>query len=108
MPVALHSATMSQIGPLLSPLLVGRDDLLNLADRRLAEAAEGNGQLLLLAGQAGVGKSRLLQVILRKARTAGFKVARADLAPQDLLGAAGLDPRPRAHDADDGRVPGAR
>ena len=67
---------MSQIGPLLSPLLVGRDDLLNLADRRLAEAAEGNGQLLLLAGQAGVGKSRLLQVILRKARTAGFKVAR--------------------------------
>ena len=76
---------MSQIGPLLSPLLVGRDDLLNLADRRLAEAAEGNGQLLLLAGQAGVGKSRLLQVILRKARTAGFKVARADLAPQDLL-----------------------
>ena len=76
---------MSQIGPLLSPLLVGRDDLLNLADRRLAEAAEGNGQLLLLAGQAGVGKSRLLQVILRKARTSGFKVARADLAPQDLL-----------------------
>ena len=76
---------MSQIGPLLSPLLVGRDDLLNLADRRLAEAAEGNGQLLLLAGQAGVGKSRLLQVILRKARASGFKVARADLAPQDLL-----------------------
>ncbi len=76
---------MSQIGTLLSPLLVGRDDLLNLADRRLTEAAEGNGQLLLLAGQAGVGKSRLLQVIVRKARTAGFKVGRADLAPQDLL-----------------------
>ena len=99
---------MSQIGPLLSPLLVGRDDLLNLADRRLAEAAEGSGQLLLLAGQAGVGKSRLMQVILRKARTAGFKVARGDLAPQDLLVPLGSILDLVRDDAHDRRVPGAR
>jgi hypothetical protein len=41
---------MSQVRPLLSPLLVGRDDLLALADRRLGEAMAGNGHLLLLSG----------------------------------------------------------
>ena len=74
---------MSQIGPLLSPLLVGRDDLLNLADRRIAEAAAGHGQLVLLAGEAGIGKSRLLRAFHRKANAAGFTSVQADLAPHD-------------------------
>ena len=58
---------MRPVRPVLSPLLVGRDELLDLAERRLAEAAAGRGQLLLLAGEAGIGKSRLLSAILRKA-----------------------------------------
>jgi DNA-binding CsgD family transcriptional regulator/tetratricopeptide (TPR) repeat protein len=74
---------MSTLGPLLSPLLVGRDDLLQLAERRIAEAAAGRGHLLLLAGEAGVGKTRLLRSILRKATAAGFRTAKGDLAPQD-------------------------
>src|SRR5262245_49502735 len=74
---------MSRIGPLLSPLLVGRDELLNLADRRIAEAAEGRGQLLLLAGEAGIGKSRLLRAIHRKANAAGMPSVQSDLAPHD-------------------------
>ncbi|HEU4849712.1 MAG TPA: AAA family ATPase, partial [Terrimesophilobacter sp.] len=44
----------------LCPILIGRDDLLSLAMRRWSSAEEGSGQLLLLAGEAGVGKSRLL------------------------------------------------
>ena len=43
-----------------SPVLVGRDAFLALADRRLVEAAAGRGHLLLLAGEAGIGKTRLL------------------------------------------------
>ena len=74
---------MSTVGPLLSPLLVGRDELLNLADRRIAEAAAGEGHLLLLAGEAGVGKTRLLRAILNEADAAGFRIAKGDLAPQD-------------------------
>ncbi len=74
---------MSRVGPLLSPLLVGRDDLLVLADRRLSEAAAGRGQLLLLAGEAGIGKSRLLRAIHRKANNAGIPSVQADLAPHD-------------------------
>jgi DNA-binding CsgD family transcriptional regulator len=74
---------MSTVGPLLSPLLVGRDELLNLADRRIAEAAAGQGHLLLLAGEAGIGKTRLLRAILHEAEAAGFRIAKGDLAPQD-------------------------
>jgi len=74
---------MSQLRPLLSPILVGRDDLLELAERRIAEAAEGQGQLLLLAGEAGIGKTRMLGAILRKAGAAGFRISKGDLAPQD-------------------------
>ena len=58
-------------------------DLLNLADRRIAEASAGHGHLLLLAGEAGIGKTRLLRAILAKAEAAGFRLAKGDLAPQD-------------------------
>ena len=76
-------ATMSPVRPVQSPLLVGRDDLLQLAERRIAEATAGRGHLLLLAGEAGVGKTRLLQSIERRADTDGFRVAQGDLSPND-------------------------
>ncbi len=76
---------MSNIGSVLCPTLIGRDDLLDLAERRLAEAADGHGQMLFLAGEAGVGKSRLLAAIRRKASAAGFLRANGSLAPQDHM-----------------------
>ena len=54
------------------PLLVGRDDLLVLADRRLDDVAAGRGQFLLLAGEAGIGKTRLLAAIRTKAEARGI------------------------------------
>ena len=75
--------SMNHVGSVLCPILIGRDDLLDLAERRLAEAAEGRGGLLLLAGEAGVGKSRLLGAIRRKAVAAGFVTANGSVAPQD-------------------------
>ncbi len=47
----------------ISPVPVGRDDLLSLAERRWSAAVAGTGHLLLLAGEAGIGKSRLLDDI---------------------------------------------
>jgi len=76
---------MSRVTPLLCPLLVGRDDLLDLADRRLLDAAEGRGQFLLLAGEAGVGKTRFLGAVRRKASTRGFEIAMGAVAPQDRI-----------------------
>ena len=47
----------------------GRDDLLALAERRLAAVRAGHGHLLLLAGEAGIGKTRLLQAVQQLAAT---------------------------------------
>jgi DNA-binding CsgD family transcriptional regulator/tetratricopeptide (TPR) repeat protein len=60
-----------------SPVLVGRDELLALADRRLRQASGGRGHMLLLSGEAGIGKTRLLASIGTRAERAGFVVARA-------------------------------
>ena len=69
---------------LVCPILVGRDDLLDLADRRIREVATGQGRLLLLAGEAGVGKTRLLGAIERRAAAAGFTTIRGGAYPSDL------------------------
>lgn len=76
---------MSRVTPLLCPLLVGRDDLLDHADRRLDDATDGRGHFLLLAGEVGVAKTRFLTAVGRKAATRGFDVAPGALAPQDRI-----------------------
>jgi DNA-binding CsgD family transcriptional regulator len=76
---------MAEPRPLQSPLLVGRDELLALAERRIADATAGRGTLLMFAGEAGVGKTRLLRATLRSARLAGFRVEGGSLAPSDRL-----------------------
>ena len=64
-------------GVVQSPVLVGRDDFLALAKRRLAEAVAGRGQLLFVAGEAGIGKTRLLGAIARHAQASNVAVLRA-------------------------------
>ncbi|MET0425809.1 MAG: AAA family ATPase, partial [Actinoplanes sp.] len=72
---------------LSSPVLVGRDQLLTLADSRLAAST---GRLLFLAGEAGIGKTRLLDEITRRGRKTGFQVYAASAAPGDTEVAGGL------------------
>src|SRR5262245_43726593 len=79
----LHSRAMSGLEPVLSPVLVGRDEHLDLADRRLVEAAAGHGRVLLFAGEAGIGKTRLLGAVGRRAVALGFHGAEGALAPAD-------------------------
>jgi DNA-binding CsgD family transcriptional regulator len=74
---------MTQARPVLSPLLVGRDELLALGVRRLGEASAGAGHALLLAGEAGIGKTRMLAAVMRKAEAGGFRAAQGDLSPHD-------------------------
>ncbi len=69
---------------LVCPVLVGRDDLLDLADRRIAEVTGGDGRFLLLSGEAGLGKTRLLGAIERRAAAAGFRAVRGGAYPSDL------------------------
>ena len=82
---AVHSQPMVQPRSLQSPLLVGRDEMLATAERRIAEAKAGRGTLLLLAGEAGIGKTRLLKAAIRQAILSGFRHSKGDIAPQDSL-----------------------
>jgi len=75
---------------LLCPILVGRDDLLALAERRLSAARTGTGHLLFLAGEAGIGKTRLLGSALRRAARDGFATVAAAAFSRDTELAGGL------------------
>ena len=62
---------MSSAGHVQCPILVGRDDLLELFDQLIAEANAGRGSAVFLSGRAGLGKTRLMRAAARKAE-AGF------------------------------------
>ena len=71
------------VGTVRCPLLIGRDDLLDLVDRRLDDVIAGRGEFLLAAGEAGVGKSRFLAAVGHKAEERGFETSWGYVAPQD-------------------------
>jgi len=86
----LDCRAMGVVSPLVCPVLVGRDELLDLADRRLRQGLSGNGHLLFLAGEAGVGKTRLLGSLERRAASLGYRAARGGTYPGDLEVAAAV------------------
>ena len=49
--------------------LVGRDEELDLLLRRWSKAKTGEGQVVLLSGEAGIGKSRLTAALLERIAT---------------------------------------
>ena len=59
---------------LSTPPLIGRDAIIDLVEHHLEELAARRGAVLLLDGDAGVGKSRLLQVVAERARSDGMVV----------------------------------
>jgi DNA-binding CsgD family transcriptional regulator/tetratricopeptide (TPR) repeat protein len=73
-----------------SPVLVGRDESLALADRRLAEVSAGRGKLVLVAGEAGIGKTRLLASIARRAERMDFALVRAAAFTGDAEASGGV------------------
>jgi class 3 adenylate cyclase/tetratricopeptide (TPR) repeat protein len=52
----LHAATNSSLSP-----FVGREETRNLLMNRWTQVQKGRGQLVMITGEAGIGKSRLLQ-----------------------------------------------
>jgi DNA-binding NarL/FixJ family response regulator len=58
------------------PVLVGRDGPLRSVHAVLERAAGGHGGVLLVTGEAGIGKSRLLREAASDARRRGFVVLR--------------------------------
>jgi DNA-binding CsgD family transcriptional regulator len=48
---------------LICPVLIGRENDLQLLDRLVMQSCEKNGQIALIAGEAGIGKSRMVREI---------------------------------------------
>src|SRR6266516_48385 len=46
--------------PVICPILIGRALEIDLLDRSITQARSGHGQIVLIAGEAGVGKSLLV------------------------------------------------
>ena len=71
-PALAASVTRS---PQAADELVGRDDQLAALDGVLAGARGGRGRVVLVAGEPGIGKTRLAEEAARRAAAAGMQVA---------------------------------
>lgn len=68
----LSNALNHPAAPCEEEPFVGRAHVLEVFDEQLERAAKGTGALLVLRGAAGIGKTRLLRELARRARAHGF------------------------------------
>ena len=68
---------------LVSPVTIGRGSYLNALELALAEAAAGRGGAILVSGEAGVGKSRLLGEAEARATRMGMMIVRGNCWEND-------------------------
>lgn len=61
-------------GSLVSPVLVGREAEMESLDKALDQAIAGNAVVMIVGGEAGVGKSRLVNELGERAQAAGARV----------------------------------
>ena len=69
--------------PIRSPVLIGREREVATLQTLIEQARQGRGQVLLLSGEAGIGKSRLLAEGKRQAGEQGFLVLQGNCFPPD-------------------------
>ena len=67
-------------GDALTPL-VGREEELDLLLRRWSQARDGEGQVVLLSGEPGIGKSRILNALRERLEAQGVQALRFQCSP---------------------------
>ena len=70
----------SRGGSALTPL-VGREEELDLLLRRWSQAKDGEGQVVLLSGEPGIGKSRILSALRERLEAQGVQALRFQCSP---------------------------
>lgn len=69
--------------PTRSPVLIGRKAEVASLHALIDQVAQGNGQAVLLSGEAGIGKSRLAAEVKTEAHAHGFLVLQGSCFPAD-------------------------
>jgi hypothetical protein len=77
---AVESRFEAQRRASLTPL-VGREDEVDLLLRRWSQAQTGDGQVVILTGEPGIGKSRIIQAIQDRFRREGHTRLRYSCSP---------------------------
>jgi DNA-binding CsgD family transcriptional regulator/tetratricopeptide (TPR) repeat protein len=75
---AAHAVDNGRVRRVSSPTFVGRAEQLAAFDQALARAADGQPAALLIAGDSGVGKTRLVGEYRERAQAAGARVLTGD------------------------------
>jgi predicted ATPase len=71
------------MGSFVTPVFVGRSEELRQLDHTLAAVQTGAGRCVLVSGEAGVGKSRLIAEIRSRAIDSGFTTLEGRCFEQD-------------------------
>ena len=75
--------TASSTIPILCPVLIGRNTHLETLSRLIEQARGGSGQTVLIAGEAGMGKSRLVLEAKSLAARNGFSILQGNCFEPD-------------------------
>jgi SAM-dependent methyltransferase len=71
------------VNPIFCPILIGRGPYLSALQGCVDEASGGRGQVILVDGEAGIGKSRLISEVGIYAATRGFQIITGHCFEQD-------------------------
>jgi predicted ATPase len=74
----------SAIERALCPILIGRDKELGLLEDALLESMHGDGRIVVVAGEAGLGKTRLTSELSRRATKVGCAVMAGSCSEAEL------------------------
>ena len=75
--------TIPRYQPVVCPILIGRNAELTALQACIEAAAGGQGGIVLLSGEAGIGKSRLVAELQQAALDPGFLLLRGQCFPTD-------------------------
>lgn len=75
--------TIAADKPFVCPVLVGRDVVLGALDSLLRQAVSGKGHVMLIAGEAGVGKTRLISELQSRAKSQQLTIMHGNCFEQD-------------------------
>ena len=71
--------------PIVCPVLIGRAPYVEMLERALDQVANGPGEVVLVSGEAGIGKSRLVAEAVRAAQQRGIRVLQGHCFEPDRL-----------------------